>query len=270
MASTLAHTIVAPEAPPDHWLYVLHGIFGSGRNWASLARRLVKARPEWGVVLVDLRLHGGSVGFEPPHTVEASSKDVARLAAELSRPATALFGHSFGGKVALLAGNEMPPGLRQIWVVDSPLGPRDPAGSAWEVLQFVKALPDRFDSRDALVAAMAANGYVQGLGQWMAMNLERSEDGFRWRIDWQGVEEMLRDYHVTDVWSLIETPTDDLDLHFIKAKQSNAISGEAVRRLGEIAAASGRVHLHEIDGSHWINVDNPDGVETLLESHLSR
>jgi hypothetical protein len=164
----------------------------------------------------------------------------------------------------------MPPGMRQVWVVDSPLGTREPAGSAWEVLQFVRTLPDRYDSRDALVAAMVAHGYAPGLGQWMAMNLERSDDGFRWRLDWEGVEEMLRDYHVTDVWGLIEMPAEGLDLHFIKAKQSNAISGEAVRRLGEAESNSGRVHLHEIDGSHWINVDNPAGVEGLLESHLNR
>src|SRR6201999_468457 len=65
------HRRVAPkEATPSRWLLVLHGIFGSGRNWGSIARRLVEARPEWGAVLVDLRLHGQSrEGFGAPHTM---------------------------------------------------------------------------------------------------------------------------------------------------------------------------------------------------------
>ena len=37
----LNHTRVAAEGhTPDRWLLVLHGIYGSGRNWGSIARRL--------------------------------------------------------------------------------------------------------------------------------------------------------------------------------------------------------------------------------------
>ena len=38
---------------PQSWRYVLHGIFGAGKNWGSVARRLVAARPDWGALLVD-------------------------------------------------------------------------------------------------------------------------------------------------------------------------------------------------------------------------
>src|SRR4051812_24710793 len=59
----LAHTrVAAPGRTPERWLLVLHGIYGAGRNWGSIARRLVEARPEWGAVLVDLRMHGQSRG----------------------------------------------------------------------------------------------------------------------------------------------------------------------------------------------------------------
>ena len=66
--------VTAAGGNPERWLLVLHGIYGSGRNWGSIARRLVDARPEWGVLLVDLRLHGGSTsGFEGPHTLAATA-----------------------------------------------------------------------------------------------------------------------------------------------------------------------------------------------------
>src|SRR5512142_1296285 len=75
----LSHQLLtATETTPARWLYVLHGIFGAGRNWASIMRRLVRERPEWGAVLVDLREHGRSGGFPPPHTVATAAGDVAR------------------------------------------------------------------------------------------------------------------------------------------------------------------------------------------------
>ncbi|HSM35677.1 MAG TPA: hypothetical protein VK837_04695, partial [Longimicrobiales bacterium] len=57
-AERLAHErVVADGATPGAWLYVLHGIYGAGRNWGSVARALVERRPDWGAVLVDLRGH---------------------------------------------------------------------------------------------------------------------------------------------------------------------------------------------------------------------
>src|SRR5215217_5600958 len=80
----LSHTrVTAKDAEPGMWLLMLHGIYGSGRNWGTIARRLVEARPEWGVLLVDLRNHGQSHGFAGPHTLAASAADVDRLVESL-------------------------------------------------------------------------------------------------------------------------------------------------------------------------------------------
>jgi esterase len=94
--------VTAPDSTPERWLLVLHGIYGTGRNWGTIAKRLAEERPGWGVLLVDLRLHGGSTGFEPPHTLGAAADDVDRLVEHLDFHAAAVMGHSFGGKVALL------------------------------------------------------------------------------------------------------------------------------------------------------------------------
>src|SRR5687768_4212315 len=88
------------EAPRR--LYVLHGIFGAGRNWASIARKLVRTRRDWSVRLIDLRQHGASQGFPAPHTLSAAAADVDYLARELNEQPAAVLGHSFGGKVALM------------------------------------------------------------------------------------------------------------------------------------------------------------------------
>ncbi len=265
----LNHTrVVAQGASPERWLYLLHGIYGSGRNWGSLARRLVDERPEWGVILADLRLHGGSRGFEPPHTVAAGAEDVRRLEESLGLPATALLGHSFGGKVALVRAGPEGQALEQVWVADSTLRTGEPSGTAWDVIGIVKGLPERFASRDEVADALEQHGYARGVGQWLAMNLEREGDGFVWKLDWAGVEEMLRDYFDTDVWSTVDMPPAAVELHFIRATRSDSLDRGTVERLQEAAEQTGRVHLHEVDAGHWLNVDNPDAVLELLVNHL--
>jgi esterase len=265
----LNHTrVVANNATPQRWLLMLHGIYGSGRNWGTIARRLVEARPEWGVLLVDLRNHGQSHGFSGPHTLAASAADVDRLVESMDFHAAAVMGHSFGGKVALMYAQHHGGELKQVWVMDSTLAVREPEGSAWRIIESMRALPPEFPSRAEAVAAIQAAGYDQGLAQWLAINLEPAEGRYRWRIDWDVMEEMLRDYFRTDLWETLVHPPGDSEIHIVKATESTALTDEDERRVEMAATANGRVFLHRLEGGHWINTDNPEGVLTLLRDHL--
>ncbi|HEU0302580.1 MAG TPA: alpha/beta hydrolase [Longimicrobium sp.] len=265
----LHHTrVVAKDAEPKLWLLMLHGIYGSGRNWGTIARRLAEARPEWGVLLVDLRNHGQSRGFAPPHTLAASAADVDRLVEHLDFHAAAVMGHSFGGKVALVYAQHHGQELRQVWVMDSTLAVREPEGSAWRIIEVVRALPTEFATRAEAVEAIKAAGYDEGLAQWLTINLEPAEGRYRWRIDWDVMEEMLRDYFRTDLWEVLVHPPAEVEIHVVKATQSSSLDEEAERRVEMAGTANGRVFLHGLEGGHWINTDNPEGVTELLRAHL--
>lgn len=259
----LSHTRVAGDAP-QRWLLVLHGIYGSGRNWGTIARRLIEQRPDWGVLLVDLRLHGGSRGFVGPHTLAAVAADVDALVEHLDFHAAAVLGHSFGGKIALVYTRQHGEELRQAWVVDSTLEIREPSGSAWRIIETVRALPPEFATRQEAVEGLERAGYPTGLGQWMAMNLEPVDGVYRWRLDFDGVEEMLRDYFRTDVWDVVETPPEGVEIHVVKATESDAIRDADAARIEAAPAA----RLHRVEGGHWINTDNPDEIIRLLVENL--
>ncbi len=100
MQPVLAH--VTADAPVvRRTAYVLHGILGTKSNWRGLARRFAAALDGWGFVVVDLRKHGDSQAFAPPHTLDAVVGDLVALSTQLGRPADAVIGHSFGAKCAL-------------------------------------------------------------------------------------------------------------------------------------------------------------------------
>ncbi|MGH7458914.1 MAG: alpha/beta fold hydrolase [Longimicrobiaceae bacterium] len=269
-APALHHTLVTAEGGrPGRWLLFLHGIYGAGRNWATIARRLVEERPEWGAALADLRMHGRSQGFGPPHTVEAAANDLYALADDLPGGVAAVLGHSFGGKVALRYAADAPEGLKQLWVIDSSPAPRDqPGGSAWEVLEQVRARPAEFTSRAEAVSWLREEGHPAGVAQWLATNLEPEGGRYLWRLDWGVMEEMLRDFSRADLWRLVETPPQGVELHFVYATRGSALDDDARGRLERLARESGRIWLHRLPGGHWLHADNPEGLLELLGSRL--
>jgi pimeloyl-ACP methyl ester carboxylesterase len=252
-------------ARPDRWLLVLHGIYGAGRNWASVARRFVRERPEWGAVPVDLPGHGASLPFEPPHTLEASAAELAELVAAEALPAAAILGHSFGGKVALVYARRAPAALERVYVIDSTPDAREPGGSAWDMLAVLRAHPGPFASREAAAEAVAAEGFAPPVAQWMSTNVERGDDAaYRWRLDADVMEALLRDFFRVDAWDVIESPPAGCDIHVVKASESSVLDEEACSRIEAAAARGAAVRLHRVEGGHWLNADNPDALQRIL------
>lgn len=264
-------------------MLVLAGIFGAGRNWASVARRFVRARPEWGCVLVDLRQHGASQGFHPPHTVPACVDDLRRLAHHLetgaeAKPVEAILGHSFGGKVALqfaaaVSADPSAPLLREVWVVDSTPSAREPEGSAWGMLRVLREAPGPFESREAAVEAVERFGFPRAVGLWMSTNLvpvanDASEAGLVWRLDPDAMESLLRSFFAIDAWQSVEHPAPGTRVHLIKAADSSILDEESCARIEAIGLATGQTLLHRVEGGHWVNADDPEALQRLLVEEM--
>lgn len=270
MADELLHHEVMTDSgvEPERWIYALHGIFGAGRNWASLMRRMIRERPEWGVVLVDLREHGGSRGFAPPHTLAAAASDLQRLVERSGRRSDAVLGHSFGGKVALEYARQVGEGgVDQVWVVDSTPEATPPGGSAATMIRVVRRHPGPFATRDELIQALVGEGVAIGTAQWMATNLEPAAGGYRWRLDFDALEELLSDFFRTDLWDVVEARTGPR-LFFLRAGTGSVLSDAAAARIEAAGSANGRVTLHTVAGGHWLNADNPEAVARLLIESL--
>ncbi|MEL7012984.1 MAG: alpha/beta fold hydrolase [Pseudomonadota bacterium] len=84
-----------PEDRPA--LLIAHGLYGSGRNWGVIAKRLSDQRQ---VVTVDMRNHGASPWFDT-HTYQDLAGDLAEVLEDLGGRFDVL-GHSMGGKASMM------------------------------------------------------------------------------------------------------------------------------------------------------------------------
>lgn len=262
----LASTRISANPAPDRWLLVLHGIYGRGRNWTTVAKRFTQQRPEWGVILADLRHHGDSPDLPPPHTIEACAEDVRQLVASLALDVSALAGHSFGGKVALRAAELLP--VPSVWLMDATPHARPAGGTAWDLLDIAADLPGTFGARHELVQALLERGLAEGLAKWMATNLVVAGPVYRWRLDFTVMRALLVDYFATDLWRVIETAEPPRTVHVVKAAQSSTLDEDSCARVERAGTAHGSVALHRIGGGHWINAENPEAVVELWGAHL--
>lgn len=266
----LAHALVtAPDARPDRWLLLLHGILGSGANWRTFARQIVAARPEWGAVLVDLRLHGGSQDVAPPHTVGAAARDVAELAATLPGPVRAVLAHSFGAKVALAYARDH--ALERLFIVDATPGPRPGvrgSESTRHIVELLTTLPRELPDRRAFTAWMQERGVSRAVAMWLAMNVRpiARTTRYSFRVDVAGIRAMLEDYLALDLWAVLEAPPGSMETDFVVGERSDVVGAADRAR----AASCPRTTVHVIPGAgHWVHADAPDALRAIVLERLA-
>ncbi len=245
---------------------MLHGIYGRGRNWQTIAKAVVAARPDYACWLMDLPSHGDSGEGAHGDSVRGFAKELSAWCRESAVTPDVVLGHSFGGKVALAFAETSTDLTLQVWVIDSTPEPKPAGGSAWDMLRLISALPGTFATREEATDAIVAGGYNRGVAVWMSTNLVRSGARFVWRLDFSVMELLLHDFFSTDLWPVVEHHAHEHTLHFLKASTSSAMSGEAATRLEALSDPD--VILHRRDGTHWIHAESPQVVIDLLLAHL--
>jgi len=161
----------------DAPVVLLHGLFGSSRNWQSIAQELSDQRT---VYSLDQRNHGNS-----PHTDSHSLYD---MVADLHRwhndhlSNKAIYvGHSMGGLAVMALALIYPELVEKLVVVD--IAPRNYAPHHDLEFQALEMDVSGFNSRSEIDAAMAKIHPVAAVRKFLQMNLERDKEGYRWAIN---------------------------------------------------------------------------------------
>ena len=285
----LAHRVLGNvHAAKTGWL--VHGLFGCGRNLTALGKSLIANTAaggvDWRIVLVDLRGHGGNVGaastrFQAPHTLDACVDDLAQLAASIGAPDTVV-GHSLGAKVSLaaLSGN---PGVcaspfgthrgnhLRVCAIDPAIGIHVPGTGADlidAVLRVVHAAPLLLPSRDWIAAACTAEGLPEKIGAWLAgtaVDLGAAGPGYRWGFDPTVAQALYQDHCARDLWPVVtHEPPRGVHVDLIVAGRSRRWKSPGSAAQLAVAAATPGVTVHTVDGGHWLHTDNLPGLVAAL------
>lgn len=250
----LATTRLEPPEPTDAPpLMIVHGLFGSGRNWGAIARRLAAGRT---VVSVDQRNHGDSPRL-PTQTYPDMAADLAAVIAAEGRPMDVL-GHSMGGKAAMMLALTRPEMLRRMVVADiAPVAyghDQTPHIHAMRALDLT-GLTGRIEADRRLAASVSD----PALRAFFLQSLDLRAETPRWRLNLDVLEaEMPRIVG----WPEEATGRFERPALFLAGADSRYVLPEhrpAIRALFPAA------RFARIPGAgHWLHADRPrDFAETV-------
>ena len=242
-----------PGNPP---LVILHGLFGSGTNWRSIARAF---SGDFHVTCLDLRNHGNSAWSETMDYV-CMAEDVAETLDREGIRSPVVLGHSMGGKTAMtLAQLGLMP-LNSVIIADIAPVPyshdHDEFIDAMESVELA-SVSRRVDAEQQLSRDITD----PGIRQFLLQNLVRKDGHFLWRINLPAIRRSLP---ALLGWNL-EAVTDTRAL-FVYGGNSRYMTGSG-------RAAIGRYYTNAettaIPGAgHWLHVEQPERFNAVVTAFL--
>lgn len=252
----LATTTYGDDGSP---VLVLHGLFGSGRNWMTVARRLAAAPHR--VVAADLRNHGSSP-WTGPMNYEQMASDVRDTMVGLGRGPMAVVGHSMGGKVAMLTALRYPLLVDRLVVVDVA-----PVPYPTSYTEYAKAM------RGARLSGVRRRGEVEeqlaeavpeaGTRAFLLQNLVIDDSGAHWRPNLQAIEAALPDI---SGWPEDVTGSYDGPVLFVFGGKSRYVRPEhrdAIERLFPRAT-----YAEVPEAGHWVHSEKMEDFLATVQPFL--
>lgn len=248
----------AGEANGGTPLLVIHGLFGSARNWQTLAKRFAEQRH---VYALDLRNHGGSPWADSMSYPEMAD-DVLRFLDDRGFARAAVVGHSMGGKTAMTLALKHPDRVERLLVADIA-----PVTYTHTHAPFVAAMK-RADlagrTRRSEVDSQLAEAVPEApLRSFLLQNLVLEQGTFHWRINLDAIGSCMD--------SLIGFP--DLGDARYNGPTLFVGGGRSDYILPEYTAPirhhfpNARIEMIEGTG-HWLHAERPEDFAKIVEAFV--
>ncbi len=242
MTVALNHRVYGETGPA---LVVLHGLFGSAKNWHSQAVELATSHR---VVCADLRNHGASP-HAPAMGYPEMAGDVLELIERLDLERASVLGHSMGGKVAMQLALSHPERIAKLVVVDiAPVAYVRHHDAILEAMQAIDLSAHR--TRQSVDAALAPAIGDAGVRQFILTNLKRDGDGYAWQLNLAAIAQDYQRLAAAPAGDPYAGPT-----LFIKGGRSDYITS-AHREPTAALFPAAKVKIIN-DSGHWPHADNP-------------
>ena len=240
-------------------LVILHGLFGSGKNWQSHARQFAD---HFQVFTVDLRNHGESFHADEMN-YSVMAVDVAQLLYRLELSDCDILGHSMGGKVAMMLALQNPDLVARMIVAD--IAPVAYFHHYDDLINPILALPlATIESRAQAEQLLRQNIPEDQLRAFLLQNLVREPAGWRWRVNWKVIQrdmEWLTGFGDLPQDWLIELPS-----LFIRGEKSDYI-GNAEIEIIKHRFSDCKIETITAAG-HWLHAEKPEAFNRLVVDFL--
>ncbi|CAB9527296.1 Protein ABHD11 [Seminavis robusta] len=269
---------------------ILHGLLGSKRNFATLAKSLgnrldLKRR----ILAVDLRNHGehGKANWQDDMSYTSMAEDVATFLQQQKLDKVIVVGHSMGGKVAQTLALQQPQLVEGLVVLDMAPVTYSPEEPHWQavtsIIQTLQSITTSTDDGEPLtkqtvdrklqstIPDPALRGFC--LTNWDNRNNE-------WAIPVDKIARQLDVLAGFDISTLATTQVngdapkeqEPLQYHgdtfFIHGGQSKFV------RSAHMSAIAGYFPNHMLTtirgAGHWVHAEAPDATIALLKRYLDR
>ncbi|MCA0271433.1 MAG: alpha/beta fold hydrolase [Proteobacteria bacterium] len=238
-------------------LLIVHGLFGSARNWGAIAKRMSDSRR---VVAVDMRNHGESFRAESQSYPEMAA-DLAEVIAWIGTPVDVV-GHSMGGKTAMqlaLTHGEL---VNRLVVAD--IAPVTYEHSQAHLIDAMRNLDlTGLTQRSEADRRLAVELHSPAIRAFLLQSLDLKSDPPAWRLNLDVLE---RDMGLVVGWPGT-TGRFDKPALFITGAESDYVKSED---RAAIKALFPQAKMAKIPGAaHWLHADRPREFEAALRVFLN-
>jgi pimeloyl-ACP methyl ester carboxylesterase len=242
-------------------LVLLHGLFGSGDNWGTVAKHFSQ---HYQVISVDLRNHGRSPHSDS-HNYDDMADDLLELCDALGLERINLLGHSMGGKVAMQFATQHPDRVEKLIVVD--MAPRAYADAHTHLIDAMLEVDlTATQSRNEADKALSSKIPEAMVRQFLLMNLIKSdinssEANLAWRINLPA----LKTNYPNLIQAVCEHAHYEKPCLFIRGINSDYVQDHDI---AQIKTRFTQAEFTDLPTGHWVHAEQPQAFITTIEKFL--
>ncbi len=252
----ILHSVEAGRGDPP--LVLLHGLFGSARNFGSVQRELARTRR---TIALDMRNHGASQ-HDSDMNYTTMATDVLETLTHLSALPATLLGHSMGGKAAMQVALTRPDAVARLIVADIAPVPYPP--HLRSVAAAMAALPLTPGMTRAQADAALADAVPEAaMRAFLLQNLQLGASP-GWRI---GIDEIIAAFPDIEAWDAPADVRYTGPTLFIAGATSRYIQPQH-RPIIRVLFPNARFVTLKNAG-HWLHADNSSGFIGVVEGFLT-
>lgn len=235
-------------------LMIVHGLFGSARNWNVIAKRMAETRS---VIVPDMRNHGASF-WADSHSYHDMAGDLCEVI-RAHGGSVDLVGHSMGGKASMVLALTEPSCVARLLVAD--IAPVAYSHSQQQFINAMRAVDlSKVERRADAVAQLAQNVEDKTLQSFFTQSLNVKEK--RWLYNLDALE---RDMPKILGFPEISGTYTGLTL-FLSGANSEYVLPE---HRDAIKALFSNAKFAKIqDAGHWLHAEQPRAFEASLHAFL--